>query len=90
MQTEWDNMTRYFTLLRRAGSGSSAKIKLNKGSARRCELLGQPASAAEELRGNSKCSIFIPVSQQLQAEAPRDCAAPDPLRRLPKPVTNYF
>lgn len=50
MQTERDNMTRYFTLLQRAGSGSSAEIKLNNGAARRCELLGQPARSSGELK----------------------------------------
>lgn len=62
MQTERANATRYFTLLRRAGSGSHAEIKTQRQTWSKVLIAGSATT-------NSKFSIFNAVSQQARAEA---------------------
>lgn len=64
MQTERGNVTRYFTLLRRAGSGSHAKIKTERQIWSKVLTAGAAVTAT-----NSKFTIFNTVSQQVRAEA---------------------
>lgn len=57
MQTEWDNMTRVFTLLQRAGAGSAVRTEPNNGSAPKVEVLG-----GEGLRGVRTLHIYPSLS----------------------------
>lgn len=62
MQTERANATRYFTLLRKAGSGSHAEIKTQRQTWSKVLIAGAAAT-------NSKFSILNAVSRQARAEA---------------------